>query len=444
MNEVATSVVDYETDYKTVQIGLQEVQFPVDWDIKTVTELFDIQKDSFDPSEVPEETELQLYSMPAFDDGREPENTKAGDVGSKKYRVPENTILFPKLNIFLKRFWRVTHSHNIPAICSTEYWPLVKKEDLNLDFYYHYFNSHSFMSNPKVSLASGTDSHRRVKQGSFERTQLPVPPRPEQDYIADVLSTVDKEINQTNKILEQLDTLKSGLMQDLLIRGIGHDKHKQIRLGPKKIEIPNNWQKSNLDEVCDIITRGKQPTYVDQGGVPVLNQSCIYWDGFRPEEVKRLDEEVANDWKEKYWVKKGDILINSTGKGTLGRALEWTGNSNKYALDSHITRVHPDDERLDPTYLRYYLESQHGQSMLHAFCVAGSTGQTELSKTDLQTMPILLPPIEEQHAISEAFHKIRKKTQEEQDTKKKLKELKSGLMQDLLNGDTRINPRRSD
>jgi type I restriction enzyme S subunit len=268
---------------------------------------------------------------------------------------------------------------------------------------------------------------------------IPRPSLPEQRHIADILSTVDEEIQQTDEMIEKTEKLKKGLMQDLLTRGIDHDTYEERYLGPKKIEVPEEWTKARLEDVSEVITRGKQPTYVEEGGVPVLNQSCIYWDGFHPEELKRLDEGVAADWKDKYWVKKGDVLINSTGKGTLGRALEWTKESDTHALDSHITRVHPDESVLDPTYLRFYLESNHGQKMLYAFCVAGSTGQIELSKADLQTMPVLLPSVEEQRAISEAFHRVNNKLQDEQQTKAELQELKRGLMQDLLTGKVRVD-----
>jgi type I restriction enzyme S subunit len=78
--------------------------------------------------------------------------------------------------------------------------------------------------------------------------------------------------------------------------------------------------------------------------------------------------------------------------------------------------------------------------MLYAFCVAGSTGQIELSKSDLQTMPILLPPVEEQREISEAFHRVNDKLQDEQETKEDLQELKRGLKQDLLTGKKRVDP----
>ena len=278
-----------------------------------------------------------------------------------------------------------------------------------------------------------------VETAFLKAYKLPLPPLPEQRRIADILSTVDEQIQQTDGKIEKTKELKRGLMQDLLTKGIGHNNYEEQYLGPRRLDIPRNWKKARLEEVSEIITRGKQPKYVEEGGVPVLNQSCIYWDGFHQEELKRLDSEVADHWKDKYWVKEGDVLINSTGKGTLGRALEWTEESDTHALDSHITRVHPDESMLDPTYFRFYLESNHGQKMLYAFCVAGSTGQIELSKTDLQTMPILLPPIEEQREISKAFHRVNKKLQGEQEAKEELQELKRGLMQDLLTGKVRVD-----
>jgi type I restriction enzyme S subunit len=77
--------------------------------------------------------------------------------------------------------------------------------------------------------------------------------------------------------------------------------------------------------------------------------------------------------------------------------------------------------------------------MLYAFCVAGSTGQIELSKTDLQTMPVLIPPAEEQRKISKIFQRVNEKQQEEQERIKKLQDLKRGLMQDLLTGKVRVS-----
>lgn len=311
---------------------------------------------------------------------------------------------------------------------------LTDESKLSNEFLYHQL----LFEQPRlVSYAAGS-SQQNLSKSDVEQFTIRVPPLPEQCRIADVLSMVDERIREAQSAIESANDLKRGLMQDLLLHGIDHERFKEQYLGPRRLEMPENWQKVRMDEVTEVITRGKQPTYVENGGVPVLNQSCIYWDGFHPDELKYLDSEVASDWKDKYWVKNGDVLINSTGKGTLGRALEWMEDSNTHALDSHITRVHPDESVLDPTYLRFYLESNHGQKMLYAFCVAGSTGQIELSKTDLQTMPLLLPPIDEQKDISEAFHRANNMMGVAQEEKSKLQELKRGLMQDLLTGNRRL------
>lgn len=172
--------------YKRVQLGPKEVEIPVEWEIKPVTELFDIRKEGYSPSDTDEP--VWLYSMPAFDDEQEPIQTTAKEIGSKKYHVPNDTILFPKLNIRKRRFWRVQHNHDETVVCSTEFWPLIPPTDLCLDYYQIYFNSSVFMRNPKVSTSSSTNSHKRVKEGSFNRVKLPVPPQPEQRRIAAVLS----------------------------------------------------------------------------------------------------------------------------------------------------------------------------------------------------------------------------------------------------------------
>ena len=175
MSSESTESVSPEGN-KRVQLGPREIVLPEEWEIAPIKELFDIEKDSFDPSELESDSDVMLYSMPAYDSNREPIRTPASEIGSKKYRVPQDTVLFPKLNIRKRRFWRVRHDHSHPAVCSTEYWPLLPKISLELDFYHYYFDSYEFTSNPKVTSSSSTNSHKRVKQSSFEKLRLPVPP----------------------------------------------------------------------------------------------------------------------------------------------------------------------------------------------------------------------------------------------------------------------------
>jgi type I restriction enzyme S subunit len=408
--------------YKRVQLGPRTLPVPTDWKIKRVDEI----TENLDRKREPiKSSERESGDVPYYGATGQVDSVSGHLFDEKLVLVGEDGADWSPFGgtsyIISGKSWVNNHVH------------VLRCTDIIEEFLSNYLDYIEMRQ-----VISGTN---RGKLNQSELNQFPVlyPPLPEQRRIADILSTVDEQIQQTDEKIEKTKELKRGLMQDLLTKGIGHNDYEEQYLGPRRLEIPRNWEKSRLEEVSEIITRGKQPTYVEEGGVPVLNQSCIYWDRFHPEALKRLDSEVADGWKDKYWVKEGDVLINSTGKGTLGRALEWTKESDTHALDSHITRVHPDESVLDPTYFRFYLESNHGQKMLYAFCVAGSTGQIELSKTDLQTMPILLPPIEEQREISEAFHRVNKKLQDEQETKEELQELKRGLMQDLLTGKVRVN-----
>jgi len=417
-------------DYELIQLGPVKREIPLQWDVYKLGAIANINMGSSPKSEY---YNVKGEGLPFFQGNADfgPQHPQVTVWCTNPNKTADEGDLLLSVRAPVGDL-NIANQH----CCIGRGLAAISEKEADNGFLYYLLN----FERPRLETYAQGSTFKSVNSGVLNNFPVQLPPLAEQRRIADILSTVDEQIQQTDEKIEKTKQLKRGLMQDLLTKGIGHNDYEERYLGPRRLEIPRNWRKARLEEVSEIITRGKQPTYVEEGGVPVLNQSCIYWDGFHPEALKQLDSEVADGWKDKYWVKEGDVLINSTGKGTLGRALEWTKESDTHALDSHITRVDPDESVLDPTYFRFYLESNHGQKMLYAFCVAGSTGQIELSKTDLQTMPILLPPIEEQREISEAFHRVNKKLQDEQETKEELQELKRGLMQDLLTGKVRVNP----
>ncbi|MFB6213426.1 MAG: restriction endonuclease subunit S, partial [Candidatus Nanohaloarchaea archaeon] len=178
---------------------------------------------------------------------------------------------------------------------------------------------------------------------------------------------------------------------------------KKRRFGPLLMEIPESWRDERLKDVTELITRGKQPTYADDG-IPVINQECIYWSGWHWENLRYLDKEVGDNWKDKRFPNKGDVIINSTGQGTLGRALVYPDNKER-AIDSHVTLVRTDEE-VQPNFFRYFLESKLGNGLLYSMCVNGSTGQIELSKSKLNLLSLPVPPLDEQRRIASVLYNV--------------------------------------
>lgn len=132
-----------------------------------------------------------------------------------------------------------------------------------------------------------------------------------------------------------------------------------------------------LVDVSNLITRGITPLYVENEGMIVLNQKCIRdnrinWD------LARYTNDTKRKVPEHKRLIKYDILVNSTGTGTLGRVAQFKGEKSNVTVDSHVTIVRPNN--INPEYLGYCLF--HQQRNIEKLAM-GSTGQTELSKNDL-------------------------------------------------------------
>ena len=85
-------------------------------------------------------------------------------------------------------------------------------------------------------------------------------------------------------------------------------------------KLPKGWVLTTISEIADYVQRGKSPKYTDWSELPVINQKAIRWYGIELEYLKFIHPEQWNKWGEERFVQEGDILWNSTGTGTIGRA----------------------------------------------------------------------------------------------------------------------------
>lgn len=163
-------------------------------------------------------------------------------------------------------------------------------------------------------------------------------------------------------------------------------------------ELPEGWVWARLGDLCEFIGRGRGPTYVEEGedGVPVVNQKCIRWRKFEDRFLRQTARPAFERLPRRLHLQPGDILWNSTGTGTIGRAVIYDGHLGSATVDSHVTIIRP--RRIDSNFVCAYIETMRVQLLVTDENV-GSTNQLELPRAFVQGLLIPVPPAAEQRRI---------------------------------------------
>jgi type I restriction enzyme S subunit len=197
-----------------------------------------------------------------------------------------------------------------------------------------------------------------------------------------------------------------------------------------KVDIPNsaNWSVKTLGELCTLISRGTAPVYVVQSSVSAIGQRCVASAGFDAGKVRPHSSTAMNRVLRPVL---GDVLLNSTGTGTLGRSCVFDAKG-AFMVDGHVTVLRPSINVLDAGWLNAFLRSTWGQRHLERYCYSGSTNQLELNRFPLMRSAIPAPPIEEQRMFSSIICSIDTAMRQTEAIIEKLKLVKQALLHDLL------------
>ena len=174
-------------------------------------------------------------------------------------------------------------------------------------------------------------------------------------------------------------------------------------------EIPNGWEWCRLEDISVFLSRGKSPKYSEKKKYPVFAQKCNLKSGrISLDNAKFLDESTLPKWGDEYKLKDHDILVNSTGTGTVGRvgmfSKEILGDYPFIVPDSHISVV-----RLSSKMNSYYIYEVMNSMIIQQYIednLAGSTNQKELYIGILQKSLIPLPSLAEQQRIVEKIEEL--------------------------------------
>lgn len=138
------------------------------------------------------------------------------------------------------------------------------------------------------------------------------------------------------------------------------------------------------------VNRGLQPTFVENGDVAVIDSKSIRSQGVVVDEDECTSMDIYSDPKNsKAIVKCGDVLLNSTGVGTLGRASFYQENKPAMA-DNHVTIIKTDEAKCQPVYLSLFLNSPLGISQCEMF-QTGSSGQVEIYPQHIKRISVYIP-----------------------------------------------------
>ena len=291
------------------------------------------------------------------------------------------------------------------------------------------------------SIEYNTDELLNTVQGSgqpnlsgqlIKSLKIPLPPLPEQKKIAAILTSVDTVIEKTQAQIDKLKDLKTGMMQELLTKGIGHTEFKDSPVG----RIPVEWEVATLGESFSLLSGStpsrKDMTYFssDQNAIPWVKTLDL-----NDEMIKSTDEKITERAIKNSSCKKlpiGTALIAMYGGwNQIGRSgvlsIEATTNQAICALKFKGNVL--------GTFANYWLISNR---MRWKTIAASSRKDPNITKQDVSDFLIAIPSLKEQESIIDrldsATHIINLKCNK----LISLKKIKKALMQDLLTGKVRV------
>ena len=234
-----------------------------------------------------------------------------------------------------------------------------------------------------------------------ENEPLEIPPLPEQKRIAEILSAYDELIENSQRRIKILETMARNLYREWFVH-FCYPGHENTPLIPSPLgDIPKGWEVKKLGELAGYLNRGISPRYDENGTSTVINQKCIR-DQRLSLEPARLQTKLIPSEK---LVQFGDVLINSTGVGTLGRVAQIYEPFEDCTVDTHVTiaRAKADAD------LDFFGCSLLFQQDTFERLGIGATGQTELSRTAIGNVDLVIASISLQKEFGKIAQPIRKK-----------------------------------
>lgn len=299
---------------------------------------------------------------------------------------------------------------------------------LNSDWDYK-FTAYSFQfQHGYFSFDYQTKAHPSVIREFYFLPKIPVA---EQQKIATILSSVDNVIEKTRAQIDKLKDLKTGMMQELLTKGIGHTEFKDSPVG----RIPVEWEVLALESIVESIVDCEHKTapYVENSEFLVVRTSNVRDGVIVYDDMRFTTGEAFREWTKRAVPTGGDVLF--TREAPAGESCMVPAGV-KICMGQRMVLLRPKVDKVYPDYFSLYLTSEAAKLAIYELSIG--TTVTRINIEDIKRIPCVVPPVKEQREIHLKVSSVQSVI-----TKKELflsssESIKKALMQDLLTGKVRV------
>ncbi|MCT2534781.1 restriction endonuclease subunit S [Aquibacillus koreensis] len=304
----------------------------------------------------------------------------------------------------------------------------------NINPYYLYYNLQSRYK--EIRSLTGNGGRNGLNLSLIRNLDILIPPLIEQNKIAEILSIIDEDIDITEKIIKEIETLKDGLLCQLFLKGLNHFKFKKTPVG----EIPTDW---GCNDLSSLIILGPQngvykpsERYGHGNNIVVLNDLYENNRIICHPLINKID--ISENELSKYKLAENDVLVNRVSKQVTGvaKVLLVKKLFSDTVFESNMIRIRLNENEILPEFFSFYSFTHMYKKQITK--VAKVSSQTSISQDGIGQIKVPLPSLNEQREITKITKEIENKLQIEWIKLSRLRELKLGLMQQLLTGKVRV------
>lgn len=273
-----------------------------------------------------------------------------------------------------------------------------------------------------------------LDRNSFRTISIEIPPLPEQQRIAQVLSTVQEAIAQQERLIRTTTELKQALMQKLFTEGLRGEALNETEIG----RVPESWEVVKLEDLADVRSGKRLPKgnalVAEDTGYPYIRVTDFEDNTVLTEQLLFVPTHIQPRIQ-RYIIEKDDVYISVAGSiGIVGMipgeldGANLTENANRLVIRNK--------KRIEPRYLMYWLDSERCQHEIKAQTLKNA--QPKLALGRIKTLAVALPSIEEQKDMVLALDAVRTKRQVAERKTKTLQDLFRTLLHELMTGKVRV------